>query len=80
MPPAKKKTNKAYQKADVISRGTEITDNIKRCRFRILKELGSGGFGRIYDGIQIKVYFITDATGLGKIRHYSSLYHHRPVA
>ena len=50
MAPAVKKS-KLYQKPIAVKKGTIITDH-RKCEFVVGKELGSGAFGRIYDGIE----------------------------
>jgi hypothetical protein len=56
---------KAYSKALSVKSGTNIDDKIKKCRFVIKSEIGSGGFGRIYDGHQIGV----------RVQNYFELYY-----
>ncbi|CAK5089718.1 unnamed protein product [Meloidogyne enterolobii] len=50
MPPARK-VPKLHKKAIVVKKGTEFSDILKQ-QFVIGKEIGQGGFGRIYEGIE----------------------------
>uniref|UniRef100_A0A915LV47 Protein kinase domain-containing protein n=1 Tax=Meloidogyne javanica TaxID=6303 RepID=A0A915LV47_MELJA len=50
MPPARK-VAKLHKKAIVVKKGTEFSDILKQ-QFVIGKEIGQGGFGRIYEGIE----------------------------
>jgi len=52
MPPIKTagKKPKLYAKPAIVKKGTVITDH-RKFEFIVGKEIGSGGFGRIYDGI-----------------------------
>lgn len=51
MPPARK-VPKLHKKAIVVKKGTEFSDILKQ-QFVIGKEVGQGGFGRIYEGIEV---------------------------
>uniref|UniRef100_A0A915EMK3 Protein kinase domain-containing protein n=1 Tax=Ditylenchus dipsaci TaxID=166011 RepID=A0A915EMK3_9BILA len=50
MAPARKKP-KAHQKCKIVRSGTKFIDNYKR-EFVVGKEIGQGGFGRIYEATQ----------------------------
>ncbi|KAF7637453.1 Protein kinase domain-containing protein [Meloidogyne graminicola] len=50
MPPARK-VPKLHKKAISVKKGTEFSD-ILRQQFVVGKEIGQGGFGRIYEGIE----------------------------
>jgi hypothetical protein len=51
MPPARK-VPKLHKKTLALKNGTKFTD-LKKQEFVIGKEIGQGGFGRIYEGIQV---------------------------
>ena len=55
MPPARK-VPKLHKKAIVVKKGTEFSDILKQ-QVVIGKEIGQGGFGRIYEGIEVFLLF-----------------------
>lgn len=52
MAPVKKRAPKEHIKCVLVEVGTVFEDAYKN-KFEVREEIGQGGFGRIYDGIQV---------------------------